>query len=93
MTPMLYTSLTEDIQDLTKRGFTANFECSGHVFRDVNTGNTFNTEDLTILERYGFQGTSDLDDTSTVYAVESEDGTRGTVCRSLLSGWLQRELK
>jgi hypothetical protein len=87
MTPTLYNSLTEAIQDLTKRGFTANFEFSDQAFRDVNTGRTFNAEDLIIVERYGFQGTSDPDDTSIVYALESEDGTRGTACRSLLFGW------
>jgi hypothetical protein len=87
MTPTLYASLTEAIQDLTKRGFTAQFKFLDQAFQDVKTGKIFNAEDLTIVERYGFQGTSDLDDTSVVYALESEDGTRGTACRSLLFGW------
>jgi hypothetical protein len=74
-----YTSLDAAIQELKKRGFTANFEFLDRAFRDVDSGRTFKAEDLTIMEHYRFEGASDPDDMSVVYAVESDDGTRGII--------------
>ena len=39
----------------------------------------FRAEDLTIREFHRFEGVSDPDDMSIVYAIESRDGTRGTL--------------
>ena len=74
-----YTTMTQAIQGLRDRGFTANFELLDHAFRAVGTGKTFQAEDLTIVEHHRFEGTSDPDDMSVVYAIESKDGTRGIV--------------
>jgi len=79
MSAKLYTSLAEAIQGLKKRGFTANFEFLDQVFRDVNSGRTFNAEDLTIVEHYRFEGSSDPDDMSVIYAIESDEGTQGII--------------
>ena len=75
----LYTSMAEAIQGLMKRGFTANFEFLEKTFRDVDSGRTFRAEELTIVEHYRFEGTSDPDEMSVVYAVESDDGTKGII--------------
>jgi alkylation response protein AidB-like acyl-CoA dehydrogenase len=75
----LYTSMAEALQDLVKRGFTANFEFLDKTFRDVNSGRTFQAENLTIVEHYRFEGASDPDEMSVVYAVESDDGTKGVI--------------
>jgi len=75
----LYTSMAEAIQELMKRGFTANFEFLDKSFRDVDSGRTFRAEELTIVEHYRFEGTSDPDEMSVVYAVESVDGTKGII--------------
>ena len=75
----LYTSMTEAIQDLMKRGFSANFEFLDKALRDVDSGRTFQAEELTIVEHYRFEGTSDPDEMSVVYAVESDDGTKGII--------------
>lgn len=79
MSAKLYTSMTEAIQKLKQRGFTANFEFLDQAFRDVNSGRTFRAKDLTIIEHYRFEGASDPDDTSILYAIESNDGTRGII--------------
>jgi alkylation response protein AidB-like acyl-CoA dehydrogenase len=75
----LYTSMAEAIQALIQRGFTANFEFLDNAFRDVDSGKTFQAEKLTIVEHYRFEGTSDPDEMSVVYAVESDDGTKGII--------------
>ena len=38
MSAKLYTSVAEAIQELKKRGFTANFEFLDQAFRDVDSG-------------------------------------------------------
>ena len=79
MSAKLYTSMTEAIQELKERGFTANFEFLDKAFRDVDSGRTSKAEDLTIVEHYRFEGVSDPDDMSVVYAIESDDGTQGII--------------
>ena len=71
--------MADAIQELQKRGFTANFEFLDRAFRDVDSGRTFKAEDLTIVEHYRFEGASDPDETSVVYAIESDDGTKGVI--------------
>ena len=75
----LYTSMTEAIRELIQRGFIANFEFLDKAFRDVDSGRTFRAGELTIVEHYRFEGTSDPDEMSVVYAVESDDGTTGII--------------
>lgn len=74
-----YTSMAEAMEDLRNRGFTANFEFLDHAFRDVESGRTFSADDLTIVEHYRFEGTSDPEDMAVVYAIVSKDGTRGII--------------
>jgi hypothetical protein len=79
MSAKLYTSMAEAIQELKQRGFTANFEFLDLAFRDVDSGKTLTADDLTIVEHYRFEGTSDPDDMSIVYAIKSADGTQGII--------------
>ena len=74
-----YTNMSEAIQELRKRGFTANFEFLDQEFRDVDSGRIFTAEELTIVEHGRFEGASDPEDMSVVYAIESNDGTRGVI--------------
>ena len=80
MSAKRYTNMLEAIQELNKRGFTANFEFLNQEFRDVDSGRTFKAEELTIVEHYRFEGASDPDDMSVVYAIESDDGLKGNRC-------------
>jgi hypothetical protein len=74
-----YTGLTQTIQDLRKKGFTANFEFLDHVFTDVESGRTFTADHLAIIDHRRFEGMSDPDDMSVLYAIESNDGTKGII--------------
>jgi hypothetical protein len=74
-----YTTMVEAIEELKKRGFAANFEFLNHTFRDVDSGRTLKADELTIVEHHRFEGASDPDDMSVIYAIESNDGPRGTV--------------
>ena len=79
MSDKSYTNMVEAIEGLKKRGFTANFEFLDHMFRDVGSGRTFRADELTIVEHYRFEGASDPDDMSVVYAIESNDGLKGVI--------------
>ena len=74
-----YSGMTEAMEDLRRRGFTANFEFLDQRFRDVESGKTFTADQLTIVEHYRFEGASDPEDMSIVYAIESSAGTRGII--------------
>ena len=79
MSVKLYTNMIEAIQDLKRRGFTANFEFLGQSFCDVDSGRTFKAHELTIVEHYRFEGESDPDDMSVVYAIEIDGGPKGII--------------
>jgi hypothetical protein len=74
-----YKTMDEALEDLKRRGFTANFEWLDNTFQAINGGRTFTPEELTIIEHHRFEGASDPDDLSIVYAIEANDGTRGVV--------------
>jgi hypothetical protein len=72
-------TLAGALDALARRGFTERFGAAGDGLRSAEGGKTFRAEDLTIREFYRFEGVSDPDDMSIVYAIESRDGTRGTL--------------
>lgn len=74
---MGYRTLDAVIDELTKRGFAERFSVTGNRLRAIESGRTFDGDDLTILEYQRFEGISDPDDSSVVYAIETDDGTRG----------------
>ena len=79
MSVKTYSGMTEAMEDLRSRGFTANFEFLNQKFRDLVSGKIFTADQLTIVEHYRFEGASDPEDMSVVYAIESSDGTRGII--------------
>ncbi|MGE5709595.1 MAG: phosphoribosylpyrophosphate synthetase, partial [Nitrospira sp.] len=61
------------------RGFTANLEFLNQALWDVESGRTFKADELTIVEHYRFEGASDPDDMSVVYAIEVDGGPKGII--------------
>jgi len=67
------------LDDLARRGFTAHFGVVGDRLHVLDDGRVFRADELTIREYHRFEGVSDPDDMAIVYALESRDGTRGTL--------------
>jgi hypothetical protein len=65
------------IEALRGRGFTESFTVEGERFRVSGTDQAYGPDEVRIAEYYRFEGTSDPDDMSVVYALESRDGVRG----------------
>jgi hypothetical protein len=73
-----YATMTEALKDLKERGFTSNFEFLNGAFCAVG-GKTYTADHVTIVEHHRFEGMSDPDDLSVLYAIETNDGAKGTV--------------
>ena len=67
------------MQDLNGRGFTEQFKAVPEGLSAVRSGQTFAPGEVTIVENYRFEGESDPDDMSIVYAIETRSGVRGTL--------------
>lgn len=72
-------TLSSAIERLANLGFTANFGVVGDRLRAFDSGKTFGADELIIREFQRFEGVSDPDDMAIVYAIESADGTRGSL--------------
>ncbi|UYZ62305.1 hypothetical protein [Hymenobacter weizhouensis] len=74
-------SLVNVENKLTKDGFTADFRVAdGRLYPlgdDRHQGYT--PEEVTIVDFYRFEGESNPDDMSILYAIEAADGTKGTI--------------
>jgi hypothetical protein len=75
----VYDTISEAVDDLTKRGYTHNFkECQGGI--ECSALNIrLSPDKYKIKEIYRFEGFTDPADQAVVYAVESSDGIKGTV--------------
>jgi hypothetical protein len=77
--PIEPTTLAGTVEQLRGRGYTASFEPSTHGLRVAGRERIYRAEELSIRESYRFEGVSDPDDQSVVYAIEAADGTRGVL--------------
>ncbi|WP_201977619.1 hypothetical protein [Hymenobacter rubidus] len=74
-------SLVNVENKLTKDGFTQDFKVTNgrlHTL-DQNSSKSYAPDEVTIVDFYRFEGESDPDDMSILYAIEATDGVRGTI--------------
>ena len=72
-------TLSQAIDRLVLRGFTEHFGVRGHQLLGFDSGATFEANEVVIRGIERFEGVSDPDDMSILYAIESLDGVRGTL--------------
>jgi hypothetical protein len=70
-------TLDDTVADLARRGFTEHFTVVDQILHAQDSGARFAPRDVTIRDYFRFEGVSDPDDMSIVYAIETRDGTRG----------------
>jgi hypothetical protein len=77
--PKNYSNLLEAVNNLQIRGYIYNFNYldSSLQFGEINE--KLAAEDLLITEFYRFEGMSDPEDNSVIYALESRQGHKGIV--------------
>jgi hypothetical protein len=67
------------LEVLRAQGFTASFVAGAGSLHLLGGGRTFRPDELAIRGYQRFEGVSDPDDMSIVYAIEATDGTKGTL--------------
>ena len=72
-------TLAEVLDDLARRGFTEQFTPAGGKLRGVRSRGRFGADQVVVSEYHRFEGVSDPDDMSIVYAIETFTGIRGTL--------------
>lgn len=75
--PKNYETLLEAVEGLKARGFTYDFDYQNACLFCSKVSEKFEAKDLKIVEYYRFEGMSDPDDNSIVYAIESNKGHKG----------------
>ena len=72
-------SETDALEALKARGFTASFVADNGSLRLLGEHRDYRPDELAVRVYQRFEGVSDPDDMSIVYAIETTDGIRGTL--------------
>ena len=75
-------SLVNVESKLNADGFTADFRVTDgklYPLSDDNSARGYMPEEVTIVDFYRFEGESNPDDMSILYAIETTDGVKGTI--------------
>lgn len=75
-------SLVSCIRSLQESGYTDNFKVSNEVLLSPEREKTYKPEEISIRNFYRFEGPSDPADNSILYAIETNDGSKGTLTDS-----------
>lgn len=73
------TTLAGVMNELGRRGFTEHFTVAQGRLRAATRGTTFPADQVVVTEYHRFEGVSDPDDMSILYALETRNGLRGTL--------------
>ncbi len=72
-------TLVNCINSLSKYGFNMDFKVNDQGLKSLQSGKIYHPEEVKILNFYRFEGSSDPSDNSILYAIETNDGSRGTL--------------
>jgi hypothetical protein len=74
-----YTTLSEAVNDLKKRGYREDFNLQPHCLECTTHNVQWEPENFVVDEYHRFEGMSNPDDNSIVFAISSTDGVKGTL--------------
>jgi hypothetical protein len=74
-----FASLKEALEDLVKRGYTQDFDLQSDGIVNERAKLLLHPEDFSIDEFYRFEGASNPDDNSVIYAISSKAGDKGVL--------------
>jgi len=74
------TDMEKCVRNLTEKGFTDQFRVEKKVLQSLtDKKKKYKPKDVKAVNFYRFEGNSDPDDMSILYAIETIDGTKGTL--------------
>jgi hypothetical protein len=71
--------MAQTTNKLLQQGFDKNFKATDGGLLCIETEKVFKPKDILVVNFYRFEGISDPSDNSILYAIESSDGTKGTL--------------
>jgi hypothetical protein len=74
-----YNTLSEAINDLKKRGYKEDFNLQATCLECASLSLKLHPEDFVVDEFHRFEGMSNPDDNSIIFAISSKDGLKGTL--------------
>jgi hypothetical protein len=74
-----YSTLSEAINDLKKRGYKEDFNLHPECVECTALNLQWHPEKFSVDEYHRFEGMSNPDDNSIVFAISSDDGVKGTL--------------
>ena len=72
-------SLQACLAKMIATGFTDDFKATDDGLKSLRTDKVYSPEEVIIVNFYRFEGASDPDDMSILYAIETNDGVKGTL--------------
>jgi hypothetical protein len=72
-------SLEENLADLHQRGFTSEFCVLDGRLYSYTSGKYYNQDEVKVTDYYRYEGISNPDDMSILFAIETSSGERGTL--------------
>lgn len=74
-----YDNLLEAIKNLRREGFTVSFNLTRDGLNCSETKETYKPGDIDILEFHRFEGSTDFEDMSIIYGLETHSGIKGII--------------
>lgn len=75
-------TLSSCVSKMKEDGFKEDFQITKKGLTTFNETKFYNPEQVSIVNFYRFEGTSDPGDNSILYAIETDDGLKGTLVDS-----------
>ncbi|WP_291866851.1 phosphoribosylpyrophosphate synthetase [Maribacter sp.] len=77
-----FDTLSQAVNTLTKKGFSEDFKAEEKHIVALYSKREYVPEDLVISESFRFEGISNPEDETELFAIEAKDGTKGTLVMS-----------
>ncbi|WP_266367306.1 hypothetical protein [Tellurirhabdus rosea] len=72
-----FETLTEAMEDLRERGYTAEFAPKGDFLEETGSSKQFKSDEFHVDEFHRFEGTSDPGDEMTLFGISTSNGLKG----------------
>ncbi|MCU0352444.1 MAG: hypothetical protein MUD08_01695 [Cytophagales bacterium] len=71
--------LSACVKEMQEKGYTTDFKVENDLLRGFNSETTYQPEQVKIVNFFRFEGTSDPDDMTILYVIETDDEQKGTL--------------
>jgi hypothetical protein len=72
-------SLATCLNRMVMKGYTEDFKIGDHGLEALTHHNSYQPEQIQVVNFYRFEGESDPDDNAILYVIETNDGIKGTL--------------